>query len=107
LAQHRVDEGRFPMVDVCHDGDVSKIRAQIHVRIIPVWWADHENERTSGELHHLKPSELVGLKQEEVLPQQAPLQAMPGGGSKVRKAELHGIRGKHLTTVYKRARRGG
>jgi hypothetical protein len=55
----------------------------------------------------LKPSELVGLKQEEVLPQQAPLQAMPGGGSKVRKAELNGIRGKHLTTVYKRARRGG
>ncbi len=32
LPQHRVDEGRFPMVDVCHDGDIP----EIHVRIIPV-----------------------------------------------------------------------
>ena len=28
LPQHRVDEGRLPMVDVCHDGDVAKV----HVR---------------------------------------------------------------------------
>ena len=25
LPQHRVDEGRLPMVDVCHDGDVAKV----------------------------------------------------------------------------------
>jgi hypothetical protein len=27
LPQHRVDEGRLPMVDVCHDGDVPEIHA--------------------------------------------------------------------------------
>jgi hypothetical protein len=44
LTQHRVDEGRLPMVDVCHDGDVTKIRATLHVQIIAVWSANHENE---------------------------------------------------------------
>src|SRR4029078_5881354 len=42
LAQHRVDEGSLPMVDMCHDRDVPKI----HVVILPVRSAKHENERS-------------------------------------------------------------
>ena len=41
LTQHRVDEGRLPMIDVCHDGDIP----EIHGRIIPVQSAYYENER--------------------------------------------------------------
>jgi hypothetical protein len=56
------------MVDVCHDGDVSKIRARIHVRIIPVQSTNHENERRPS----LEAQQAVGPQTEDkVLPQQA------------------------------------
>ncbi len=66
LTQHRVDEGRFPMVDVCHDGDIP----EIHLRIISVQSADHENERLpSLEAQQARRPQT----EEKMLPQQAAL----------------------------------
>ena len=54
----------------------------------------------------MKPGKLANAQtEEEVLSQQAALQALPGGGHKVHKAELNGIRGKELAKVFKRARK--
>ncbi len=54
----------------------------------------------------MKPSKLAGPQtEEEVLPQQATLQACPVVVHQVHKAERHGIRGKELEKVYKRARK--
>ncbi len=55
LAQHRVDQGRLPMVDVCHDGDVPELHAgncrsavgQSRKREMPVTWRTAEPELVS------------------------------------------------------------
>ncbi len=69
---------------------------------LAVWLPDHENERyPSLETAQARRPQA----EEEVLPQQAPLQALPGGDPQGAKAELNGIRGKELEKIYKRARK--
>jgi hypothetical protein len=34
LTQHRVDERRLAMIDMGDDGDVTKVRARIHTKIV-------------------------------------------------------------------------
>ena len=78
LTQHRVDEGRLPMVDVCHDGDISEIGQRLHVRLSQC----KRPITKTRDARHLKPSKLVGPQtEEEVLPQQAAVQALSGRGA--------------------------
>ena len=62
------------MVDVCHDGDIP----EIHAAIVAVKCTDRENERLpSLEVEQVRRPQT----QEEVLLQQATLQALPGGAA--------------------------
>ena len=72
------------MVDVCHDGDIP----EIHAAIVAVQCTDRENERhPSLEVQQVRRPQT----QEEVLPQQAALQALPACVlHQVRKAERNG-----------------
>ena len=78
LPQHRVDQGRLAMVDVSDDGDVAKSRKSTSV-IVAVWVPDHENERAerSREVQQARRRQA----EEEVLPQQAAVQALPAGAA--------------------------
>jgi hypothetical protein len=77
---------------------------------VAAWQADDENERTVSTL---KPSNILGLKPKEVLSQQAAVLTSHASGRPpspvvihhARRAQRHGIGGKDLVKVFKRARR--
>ena len=99
LPQHRVDQGRLPVVDVRDDGDIPKI----HVG--QVSQCGYSIAKT-GETGHLKPSKLLDVKPKKKCCRSKPrCKKCPVVLHKVRKAELTGIRGKELNKIFKRARK--
>ena len=76
LPQHRVDQGRLPVVDVCDDGDIP----EIHVVNCRSAVLDRENERHPGRSLEGQQARRPQTE-EEVLPQQAALQELPGGAA--------------------------
>lgn len=93
------------MVDVGHDGDVSKVWARIHLSILAVQVTNRENdERTTEDL--VKSSKFADVKPKKKCCRSKPrCKRCPLVLHKVHKAELLGIHGKDLEKVYKRARK--
>jgi hypothetical protein len=72
LPQHGVDKRRLAMIDVRDDCYVT----EIHQEIVAAWVTIRENERASSrERQQARGRE----SEEEVLSQQTPVQALPGG----------------------------
>jgi hypothetical protein len=77
LPQHRIDQGRLAMIDVSDDGDVTKIHVN-DCRSV-----GNQSRKRSKGIERVREVQQIrrGQTQEEVLPVQAAMQALPGGAA--------------------------
>ncbi len=103
LPEHGVDQGRLAVVDVSDDGDVAKIRARIHVRDCRSAGIHSRKRRKAEdcEVQQVRRNQT----EEEVLPQQAPVQTLSRGPSQGTQGRATGLRGKELEKVFKRTQK--